>query len=193
MSLTIDWDTRVVSSDASITDLSVFADDIHDLETSVEGLLHPVIIQEVQMDLPSGGEFYGVKFINSYTLTFPNAGNYTIVGNLTATIVPVAGVYVERISGAGDLTARDMWTGTAVEGGYTPLQILRLIAAALAGKTEVSGNSVVFRSLLDDKSRIQATMSGSNRTVMVYDLTDAGDSEGEVTILDGGEPDTIFP
>ncbi len=62
-----------------------------------------------QLSLGGGAFFYGVDFINGYQLKFPNPGNYNVIGNIGATIVPVAGVYVDRtksaafaaISGAG--------------------------------------------------------------------------------------------
>jgi hypothetical protein len=47
---------------------------------------------------------YGLDLINGWTLKFPNAGNYTIQGNLNGTIVPVAGVYVERKTSAAYAT-----------------------------------------------------------------------------------------
>ena len=59
-----------------------------------------------------------------YSLKFPNAGNYVIKGNLNGTIVPVAGVYVERQTSLAYAT-------TAVGGsGPTAAEIAAAVLAA---------------------------------------------------------------
>ena len=69
---------------------------------------------------------YQADFINGWTLKFPSAGNYTITGNLNATIVPVAGVYVERKTSAAYVT-------TAVGGsGPTAASIAAAVRLELA-------------------------------------------------------------
>ena len=125
MALTFDWVNRVVESSASITDLVVFHEALRDAEDSVEGIIRPVIHKWKSLDL-GGAFFVQADFINGWTLKFPAAGNYTITGNLNATIVPVAGVYVERKTSAAYVT-------TAVGGsGPTAAQI----AAAVWSHTQ---------------------------------------------------------
>lgn len=69
------------------------------IEASDAGLLYPTI--HTYKELPLGGAIFpAVAFVNDWTLQFP-AGNWTIKGgNLTATINPVAGCYVDRTQSA---------------------------------------------------------------------------------------------
>ena len=76
-------------------------------------------------------------------LKFPNAGNYAISGNLNATIVPVAGVYVERKTSAAYIT-------TAVGGsGPSASDIAAALLAALNATTiptdvrKVNGDTII--------------------------------------------------
>lgn len=109
MALTFDWANLVVESSASITDLPAFHQSLRDAEDDAIGMIYPVIHTWKALDL-GGAYFYQADFINGWTLKFPTAGNYTITGNLNASIVPVAGVYVERKTSAAFVT-------TSVGGG----------------------------------------------------------------------------
>ena len=91
MALTYDWANLVVESSASITDLPAFHRALRDAEDDAVGMIYPVVHKWKALDL-GGAYFYQADFINGWTLKFPTAGNYTINGNLNATIVPVAGV-----------------------------------------------------------------------------------------------------
>lgn len=117
MAISIDWGARRVVSTASILDIVEFKDTIRDLEDNSEGVLYPPVITYKRLDLGGGAFFHAVDFINSYQLIFPNAGNYSIIGNIGATIVPVAGVFVDRTksaafstvsSGGGGLSGSDI-------------------------------------------------------------------------------------
>lgn len=103
MALTFDWSNKIVESSASLTDLPVLHVLLRDAEDDAIGMLYPVIHKWKALDL-GGAFFYQADFVNGWTLKFPNAGNYTITGNLNATIVPVAGVYVERKTSAAFIT-----------------------------------------------------------------------------------------
>jgi hypothetical protein len=103
MALTFDWSNKIVESSASITDLLAFHDYLRAAEDDAIGMLYPVVHKWKALDL-GGAFFYQADFINGWTLKFPSAGNYTIIGNLNATIVPVAGVYVERKTSAAFVT-----------------------------------------------------------------------------------------
>ncbi len=129
MALTFDWPNKVVESTASITDLPAFHALLRDAEDDAAGMIHPVIHSWKALDLGSGAYFYQADFINGWQLKFPSAGSYTITGNLNATIVPVAGVYVERKTSAAFAT-------TAVGGsGPSAGDIASAVLAALNATT----------------------------------------------------------
>jgi len=152
MTITVDWANKVVESTASITDLPAFHATLRDLEDDSEGAIHPVTHTWKALDLGGGGFFYQLDLINGYTLKFPSAGNYSIAGNLNGTIVPVAGVYVERktssaytttaIGGSGP-SAGDIADSVWSKGleGLTAEQMMRVMLAALAGKREGLGTA----------------------------------------------------
>jgi len=63
--------------------------------------------------------------------------------------------------------------GTVSEGGYDLQEMIRIISAALAGKSSGGGSSeITFRDLNDTKDRIVATVSASgNRTAVTLDAS----------------------
>lgn len=129
MTISVDWANKIINSTASITDLPVFHSALRDLEDDATGAIYPVTHTWKALDLGSGAYFYQLDLINGYQLKFPNAGNYTISGNLNATIVPVAGVYVERETSAAYIT-------TAVGGsGPSASDIAAALIAALNATT----------------------------------------------------------
>lgn len=109
MALTFLPGSLVIESDSSILDLPVFHAALRDWEDGEVGALSPVTHRWKALDL-GGAFFYQCDIINGWTLRFPTPGNYTIQGNLNATIQPVAGVYVERKTSAAYVT-------TAIGGG----------------------------------------------------------------------------
>jgi hypothetical protein len=101
MTITVDWNNRIVDSTSSITDVIDFHNTLRQLEASATGVIYPPIIKYQEGDLGGGAKFPIVSFVNSYRLRFPSAGNYSISGgNVNAQIVPVAGVFVDRLSSA---------------------------------------------------------------------------------------------
>lgn len=124
MAITIDWANKVIESTASITDLPAFHALLRDLEDDAGGVIYLTTHTWKALDLGGGAFFYQADLINGYQLKFPSAGNYTITGNLNATIIPVAGVYVERKTSAAFVT-------TAVGGsGPTAADIAAAVLAA---------------------------------------------------------------
>ena len=83
-----------------------------------------------------------------------------------------AGTMGEKLNDAG--SASNPWT-EVIESGYTAAEILRLLAAVMAGKSSggTSGaTTVVFRDLGDTKDRVEADVDGSgNRTTVTRDAT----------------------
>jgi len=122
--ITVDWANKVVESTASILDLPAFHATLRDLEDAPEGVIHPVTHTWKALDLGGGALFVQLDLINGYTLKFPNAGSYSIAGNLNGAIVPVAGVYVERKTSSA-------YTTTAIGGsGPSAADIAAAIIAA---------------------------------------------------------------
>jgi hypothetical protein len=172
MSVTIDWVNKLVLSDASITDIIAFKNTIRGLEGDDIGMLYPPIITFKQLDLGAGAFQYGVDLINGYQLKFPNAGNYTVIGNINAYIVPVAGVFVDRTKsaafatvagsgGGGGLTAAEVWahparTLTDYSGVWSDSSAVAMAAkvtlatAILKNKTVTNPNNGVMTVYADD-------------------------------------------
>ena len=126
MTISVDWAAKLVLSTASITDIVAFKDAIRALEDDDVGMLYDPIITYKRLDLGGGAFMHGVDVVNGYQLKFPNAGNYTIVGNIGATIVPVAGVFVDRTKAAAFATV----AGTGGSTGPTAAEIAAAILAA---------------------------------------------------------------
>lgn len=119
MTISIDWVNKLVLSDTSITDIIAFKNAIRDLEDDATGMLYPPVITFKQLDLGGGAYQFGVDCINGYQLKFPNPGNYTVIGNINAYIVPVAGVFVDRTKSAAFATV----AGSGGSGGATAAEI----------------------------------------------------------------------
>lgn len=111
MALTFDHANLVIESTAAITDLPVFHAALRDWEDSDIGVVHPVTHKWKALSLGGGGFMYQADLINGWSLKFPNAGNYTINGNLKGSIIPVAGVYVERETSTSYVTTAQGGTG----------------------------------------------------------------------------------
>jgi hypothetical protein len=122
MAISVDWAARIVNSTASITDIVAFKDILRDLEDNEDGILHPPIITYKRLDLGGGAFFHAVDFVNGYQLRFPNAGSYEVIGNIGAAIVPVPGVFVDRIKSAAFATI----AGSGSSGGLTTDQAAKL-------------------------------------------------------------------
>lgn len=179
MAISVDWANKIINSTASITDLPVFHAALRDLEDDATGAIYPVTHTWKALDLGSGAFFYQLDLINGYQLKFPNAGNYTISGNLNATVVPVAGVYVERKTSAAYITtavggsgpsasdiAAAVWQ-RAIENSHTSEQMMRIMFAALAGTSEQAGSTIVFKSADGATSRIIGSFDAANNRVGV--------------------------
>lgn len=125
MALTFLPASLVIESDSSITDLPAFHLALRDWEDSAEAAVHPVTHTWKALDLGGGAFFYGLDLVNGWKLRFPAPGTYTISGNLGGTILPVAGVYVERRTSAAFAT-------TAVGGsGPSAADIAAALLAAM--------------------------------------------------------------
>ena len=177
--ITIDPQNFTINSDASILDLPALHQELRDWEDSEQGAIHPVTHSWKALDLGGGGYFYQADLLSPWVLKFPNAGNYTISGNLNATVVPVAGVYVERKTSAAYITtavggsgpsasdiAAAVWQ-RAIENGHTSEQMIRIMFAALAGTSEQAGSTIIFKSADGATSRIIGSFDAANNRVGV--------------------------
>ena len=163
MALSFDTANLVIESTASIPDLAAFHTSLRDWEDGEVGAIYPVTHSWKALDLGSGAYFYGLDLTNGWTLKFPNAGNYTITGNLGGTIVPTSGVYVERktcaafattaVGGSGP-TAGDVADAVWSHSSATTMAV-RLAEAwgrlgldpskpLISGQTEISFGSIVM-------------------------------------------------
>lgn len=77
-----------------------------------------------------------------------------------------AGTMGEKLNDAG--SGSNPWT-EIIESGLSAAEILRIILSVQAGKTTINGTSVAFRDLDDTKDRVQAEMTGSERTTIILD------------------------
>ena len=128
MALTVNWATKVVYSDASITDIPAHHIALRDLEASVPGMLYDDICSWQSLDLGGGATLPQIDYINGYELEFVGAGPFVISGNLNATINDT-GVQVERKTSAAYAT-------TAVGGsGPSAASIAAAVLAALNATT----------------------------------------------------------
>lgn len=130
MALTFDPAAKIIDSSESILDLPSFHAALRDWEDSEVGAIHPVTHTWKALALGGGAFMYGCDLINGWQLRFPAPGDYVIQGNLNATILPVAGVYVERKTAAAYAT-------TAIGGsGPSAADIAAQVRAALAADLE---------------------------------------------------------
>ncbi len=103
-------------------------------------------------------------------LTTANVGD--AVWSALAAANNTSGTMGEKLNDAG--SASNPWT-EVIESGYTAAQILSLLAAVAAGKTEITDlgggdATVVFRNLSDDADAVTAEMTGSERADVTLDL-----------------------
>ena len=156
MALSFNWDARIVDSDASITDLPAFHAELRDAEDSEPGMVRPITHKWQALELGGGGFIYQADFINGWQLRFPAPGNYVITGNLNATILPVAGTFVERQTSAAYVT-------TAV-GGSGPS------AASIAAAVRAELTADLTRLMLVEKIlRNKQITDDATGIVTVYD------------------------
>jgi hypothetical protein len=166
MAITIDWQNKLVLSTASITDIVAFKDTIRDFEDDETGMLYDPIISYKRLDLGGGAYFHGVDFINGYQLKFPTAGNYTVIGNIGATIVPVAGVFVDRTKSAAFATVAGTGGSTGPTAAEIAAQVRTELAAELAQLTKVSKiHGVGVPLVVTATSRVAGDLSQTISTV----------------------------
>lgn len=88
-------------------------------------------------------------------------------------IVVIASPATVFTTSANDIADAMLDRSNGIETGYTPRQVLRLLAAAMAGKSSGHASGApIYRSITDAKDRITATTDSSgNRSVVTLDGT----------------------
>lgn len=163
MAFTVDWVNKIVDSSTSIADIVAARGELRALESSLAGMLRPAILTYKEIDLGGSARFSAVDFVNGYRLRFPAAGNYIITGNLNATILPVAGVYVERRTSAAFATTSG---GAAAAGGLTVEQHDMLAAIAKIHGL-VAGTPLVVTATSRTAGDVAQTIAESGETVTI--------------------------
>jgi len=95
-------------------------------------------------------------------------GQSTVAG-----VIKAKGSLFSDITVTGDLlttanVADSVWSALS-EDGYTYADVVKILTAVAAGKTNISGSDVYFRDLADAKNRVHAAMTGSERTTVTLD------------------------
>ncbi|HEV6964636.1 hypothetical protein [Roseateles sp.] len=122
-------------------------------------------------DSPSTGALVATRFDNvntfgAHTLTL--AGGPQVLTATRFTNTNTFGAHVVQIV-SGGASAAAVWDHP-LEGGFTAGDILRIIAAAVAGRVSISGNTVTFTGLDGSTVRITGTVDGSgNRNSVSHD------------------------
>lgn len=114
------------------------------------------------------GELAAALVVTGTGLTTANVG--PAVWAAIAAQNNTAGTMGEKLNDAG--SASNPWT-EVIESGYTAAQILKLIAAAAAGKLSgAPGTAIAITGLDGSTVRVSATTdSNGNRTAVVYDVS----------------------
>lgn len=95
------------------------------------------------------------------------------VWNASISAFNSSGTMGEKLNDAGSAT--NPWT-EVIESGYTATEVLRILLAVAAGKTNIvdlggGTATVTFRNQADTKDRVTADMTGSERTTIAIDVT----------------------
>ena len=90
-----------------------------------------------------------------------------------SSVIKAKGSLFADVTVTGDVlttanVASSVWSALS-EAGYTYADVIRILTAVAAGKTTISGSDVYFRDLADNKNRVHAAMSGSERTTVTLD------------------------
>lgn len=189
MAITIDWANKeiyVLKADTTLVDagppeirelnIDDFRSDMNALQAAEEGI--PFDTTHVHTaPLTVAGVTLGrvVEIINGYTVKFENLQySVNIVGgNSNIGDVKVQNqVSVNTANTAGLVETDVLDLDDAIETGYTMREVLRLLAAAAAGKLSGAGTSTVtIRDINDTKDRITASVSAGNRTSVSKDAS----------------------
>lgn len=184
MTISINYNTKVITSTASITDLVAFHDTLRDLEASEMGMLYDVTHTYKQLDIGGGAYMPAVTLINGYTLTMPSGqvtisgGNFdgTINNTNTVTIIKAAAYAVTSVGSIGlseaDKSSIAQYVGNrVVEHGYSCDELMRIQTAAIVGTSTGVGTYIEgYNSIDGTKERINVEFDNNgNRIDVILD------------------------
>lgn len=164
MALTVNWLTKVVYSDLSITDLPAHHIALRDLEASESGILYDDICSWQSLSLGNGATLPQIDYINGYILEFTGPGPFQIDGNLNCTIAD-NGLHIERKTSAAYITTVVGATGP------TPSDIAAAVRTELA--VELARLDIALTAVkngVNVSSINNVTLKGSGTTANPWDV-----------------------
>lgn len=187
MAITINWSTKVInvpqadllSLGGGIYELDVddFRLELKNLEDSEAGMAFPDTHRH-NTEVVLGGLTLArvVEIINGYTVTFED-GQYAVslvgANNNIADVTNVNQVSVRANNSAGLIVAGGGGGGASwddeIEDGYTAARMLRIIAAAVAGKSSGGPTNPAFRNVSDTEVQVSGVVNeNGDRTGLIY-------------------------
>lgn len=178
MAFTVNWATKVVTSDASISDFPATRSLLRALEETEQGVANKSIFNFSKLALGGGAWMYDITFINGYTLSFPGSGAYAISGgNLNATINDTGVQVVNTRAAAYAVT-------TVGSTGYSVGDIAAAVwADAMALKLIKTGSNKHVLNPADGTIKIY----DDDNTTLIYSGLAYSDAAGTV-LYDGTAP-----
>lgn len=192
MAVTIDWGTKTINIYQS--DLTLISGSLYELDTewlrlqlkaleeSEEGMTF-LDTHRHATEVTISGVTYArfIEIINGYTVQFLPQAHYTVRlagSNNNIPDVKVASevsIVAQNSAGlvvASNMTPAAIWA-QELETGFTAEELMKLMAAALAGKLAgAASTTITIRSVDDSKTRITATVDADgNRTAIVTDTS----------------------
>lgn len=187
MAITINWSTKVInvpqadllSLGGGVYQLDVdeFRLALKDIEDSEEGINFPDTHRH-NTEVVLGGVTLArvVEIINGYTITFQD-GQYAVkligANNNVADVTNVNQVSVRSNNSAGLVVSGGGGGGASwldeIEPGFTAARMLRIIAAAVAGKSTGGPDNPTYRNIGDTEDEITGTVNNvGDRSDITY-------------------------
>ena len=185
MAITFDASTkRIILDSASVSATEIYSRWV-DWAATGDNMKYGMVIRQVGSDdLGSGLSIPPYYFLEGSWRVRPMESEHTLVitGNLFVEgggvpVVRTVGPYQVNVNYTVPVQAQGISTTGGSGGGWTDIsedgesygQSIRLMRAILLGLTDIVGSQVVFKSKDSLTDRVTATMSGSERTVVVTD------------------------
>ena len=185
MAISINWSTKgitvpqadltLISGSLYELDVNAFRLELKGIEDSEEGMAFPSTHRH-NTEVVLSGVTYARTFevINGYTVTFQDTGSpYAVrcagANHNLADVKNVNQVSLIVGNSAGLVASSGAGWDQVLEPGFTAEKILRLVAAAIAGKSSGGPGSPVFRDLADTQDMVTGVADSSgNRTSVTY-------------------------
>jgi hypothetical protein len=102
-----------------------------------------------------------VNALATTAITWSGSGTARATGALAGDITPFTDLSPQNLAAA-------VWA-EVLEAGLDAQDVMRVLLAVAAGKSDITGSTVTFRDQADATDRVTATMTGSERTTVVLD------------------------